>query len=60
MPYHTSDDLAAIERLFRRFAPENKAAVASYERVETLLERKWLPNPGPQTEAYHSEADELF
>jgi len=22
--------------------------------------RKWLPNPGPQTEAYFSEADELF
>lgn len=22
--------------------------------------RRWLPNPGPQTEAYFSEADELF
>jgi hypothetical protein len=28
--------------------------------IESTKNMKWLPNPGPQTEAYFTEADELF
>jgi hypothetical protein len=40
-------------------APEVKGPLAEAvaERTATW---KWVPNPGPQTEAYFSEADELF
>ncbi len=37
---------------------EQKEALAMADGV--LGERKFVPNPGPQTDAYFSEADELF
>lgn len=47
-----------IERV-RRLDPKAKA-----ELVRTTLDAtkrmRWTPNPGPQTEAFHSQADEIF
>lgn len=37
---------------------EMEKAVAS--AMEATKNRRWIPNPGPQTEAYFSEADELL
>lgn len=53
----TIEDLQALERLIDGLAPDKQAAIA-----EMLGERikRWMPNPGPQTRAYHSLADELF
>jgi hypothetical protein len=60
MPSTRTDDLAAIERLVESLQPETRTALETMSPVARLLGRKWLPNPGPQTEAYHSQADELF
>src|SRR5580698_1779615 len=30
------------------------------EALDATAALKWVPNPGPQTEAYYSEADELY
>lgn len=39
--------------------PEEKAATAA--QIDAAMpEQRWYPNPGPQTMAYFSEADELF
>jgi hypothetical protein len=40
-------------------SPEQKKAVYDLVEAETG-HMKWVPNPGPQVEAYFSEADELF
>ena len=41
-------------------APEEKRT-ALVEQVHALTaNRRWVPNPGPQTDAYFSEADELL
>ena len=37
---------------------DRRALVEQAEKVSA--ERAWTPNPGPQTEAYFSEADEVF
>ena len=39
-------------------SPESKEIID--EAVEVLKGQVWVPNPGPQTEAYFSPADELF
>jgi len=40
--------------------PEEKQASLLSAAHQLRDGRAWLPNPGPQTEAYFSEADELF
>src|SRR5262245_24840738 len=37
---------------------KRKATVA--RALKVVGGRKWMPNPGPQTQAYFSEADELL
>lgn len=47
--------LAALEGL-----PEKERDEVVAQAVAATQDMLWLPNPGPQTMAYHSEADELF
>lgn len=55
----TRDDLYAIERLIGSLSPEQKTKLAKLPGIQDRIDR-WTPNPGPQTMAYYSEADELF
>jgi len=55
----TLDDLAAIERLIGGLTDEGRQKLMNLPGVKERV-GKWKPNPGPQTEAYHSKADELF
>ena len=52
----TAADLAAIERLIGALPQE---ALARLQGLRPLLP-KWAPTPGPQTEAYYTEADCLL
>lgn len=45
----------ALERL-----PDSQVRELVAQADEITGEKRWLPNPGPQTEAYMSQADELF
>lgn len=52
-------DLKELFAAFDALSDEQKeAAMRDVERV--VGAKKWVPNPGPQTDAYFSEADELF
>jgi len=53
-----SDVDLLLERL-RGMDPDEKAALEK-QLVAKLGSQKWMPNPGPQTDAYFSKADELF
>ncbi len=57
---HTGDDLEALERLISRLSPDKRNALAQMPVIKDKLQKRWIPNPGPQTDAYHSLADELF
>lgn len=56
----TREDLRAVERLIGALAPEGRARLEALPTIATQLDRKWLPNPGPQTAACACPADELF
>ncbi len=49
------DHIAAILAL-----PADQAIATLNEARDATKNRLWVPNPGPQTEAYFSEADELL
>lgn len=51
-------DLAAVERYIAGLPDDAKKALA--EHVQPALKKVWLPQPGPQTKAYFSTADELL
>lgn len=55
----TAADLEAIERLIVALPKDKRDALARMPAVQKQLKR-WQPNPGPQTEAYYSEADCLL
>lgn len=40
--------------------PEASRRVVEQQALAALKDRRWVPNPGPQTEAYFSMADELL
>jgi hypothetical protein len=40
--------------------PKNKRDDVVRRALKVVKGRKWVPNPGPQTQAYFSEADELL
>ena len=40
--------------------PKSKQEEVKNLALSATADMKWVPNPGPQTEAYFSEADELF
>lgn len=51
--------LAEVLEKIESLNPEAKETLYS-EVMEATSDMKWVPNPGPQTEAYNSDADELF
>ena len=53
-----TDVLAELEALIGGMDSKAKADLDKLLAPE--LKRKWLPNPGPQSEAFHSEADLLL
>lgn len=55
----TAEDLASLERLIASLSPEKREELANLPGVKQRL-GKWQPNPGPQTDAYYSEADCLL
>lgn len=52
-------ELAEIIALLKEAPPEVQAEL-EYMANESTKDMVWVPNPGPQTKAYFSEADELF
>ena len=52
-------ELNDILTLLCRVSPEARAEIEA-TAVEELKDRVWVPNPGPQTAAFFSDADELF
>jgi hypothetical protein len=56
----TVEDLRAVERLIEGLPPDQLAKLKKLPGIAERLEKRWLPNPGPQTDAYNSLADELF
>ena len=56
----TVDDMLALERMIAKMSPDEQAQLASQPGMHELLQENWLPNPGQQTIAFESEADELF
>lgn len=57
--FASAQDLAAVERLIKALSPEDRKKLQTLPAVQDELGR-WNPNPGPQTEALRSPADELF
>ena len=55
----TLADLAAVERLIGALPKKTRKKLAELPGVRARLGR-WQPNPGPQTDAYNSEADCLL
>lgn len=53
---------AALEAIKERLSALSPKAYAELESayIEQVETRPWVPNPGPQTEAYYCLADELF
>lgn len=54
----TVDDFQAVKRLIEGLSDAERKQVEALVGHE--LQKKWLPNPGPQTEAYYSKADCLL
>lgn len=51
-----------LDEVLQRLADKPPAELAEIDRqiTEEKAELPWVPNPGPQTDAYFCEADELF
>lgn len=54
-----SATLEDVVRALGALPAAERAAVES-DAAEATRTMRWVPNPGPQTDAYYSEADELF
>ena len=52
--------LEAMEAKIRAMTPEQKRALAANPGVARRLARPWNPQPGPQTAAYNTPADETL
>lgn len=52
-------NLDEVLRRLSALSPEDRKA-AEQEALEATKDLKWIPNPGPQTEAYFSDADCLL
>lgn len=53
-------DLDSVMALLQGMPAEDKAVLRSSVSAAGLLNKPWLPQPGPQTEAYYSEAEETL
>jgi hypothetical protein len=56
----SAEDLKSVERLLENLPPDKLQKLVKLPGMAGKLEGKWVPNPGPQTRAFHCEADELF
>lgn len=58
----TPNPTALLDDIIARLGALPESERKEVERLadEATRHMKWVPNPGPQTEAYFSEADELF
>lgn len=54
------EDLRAVERLIGLLPADERTKLEELPGVAEQLAEQWLPNPGPQTAACRSPADELF
>lgn len=52
-------DLSEVLRTLGSIDPDKRAAIAE-KAIEATKDRKFIPSPGPQTEAYFSDADILL
>jgi len=55
-------DVGLLDQIIARIGvmgPEDQASVAALT-IEATAHMRWIPNPGPQTDAYFSEADCLL
>lgn len=52
-------DMLQLEEMLKRMTAEQLAKIVRIPGVQDRL-GKWKPNPGPQSMAYSTEADELF
>lgn len=54
--------MGALEELLARVQglPAEAAGAIERDALAATADRVWVPNPGPQTEAYFCQADELF
>jgi len=55
----TADDLRTLEALIMKLSPEQQTKLANLPKIRDQI-GKWKPNPGPQKDAFTSQADELF
>ena len=53
-------DLQAMERMIGALSRDKLTELAQLPGVRNWLNKKWIFNPGPQTDAFYSLADELF
>ena len=53
---------SALDDLIGRLGalPEEQRAAVAQDAVAATVNMKWIPNPGPQTDAYFSQADVLL
>lgn len=56
----TLADLQALERLIVAMPQEHRQKLANNPLLVREMRKRWRPNPGPQTWAMESEADDLF
>jgi hypothetical protein len=54
-----SDNLDDYLKLIANLSPEERIGVEA-EALKVTKDQVWIPNPGPQSDAYFCEADELF
>lgn len=54
--------MGAIEEMMAKLQvlPEKQIRELARQAFDATKQMKWVPNPGPQTEAYHSKADVLL
>lgn len=50
-------DLESLERLFQSLPADKQKELFSDKALQAKMAQPWLPFPGPQTEAYYTEAD---
>lgn len=50
--------IEAVEAMLAKMTPEGRAAIRT--RIAPMAKKVWLPQPGPQTRAFYSDADELL
>lgn len=52
--------MSLLDELVSNLQEKTPAEKAALAKLASNLKERWVPNPGPQTEAYFSQADELL